>query len=298
MTMDKPKVGGGDPTYVLERGEAETRRLGRQAAFQEPLTRRLFAEAGIAEGMRVLDLGSGAGDVAFLAAEMVGPTGSVVGVDADPRVLRTARARAGAAGLTNVEFLDGDLRAVDPGDGFDAVVGRFVLMYLSDPAGALRAVMRHLRPGGIVAFQEFNFTRGSVVACPPTPLWERLWDWMRAVVRRAGVEMEMGYKLHRTFLEAGLPAPELILESIIAGASNVEAHEYAATTLGSMLPLLVGFGIATEEEVDIGTLATRLQAETAASGGVVKTPDVVRAHARKAGPEDHGAESLGGKEQK
>ena len=73
-----------DPAYVVGRSEGEARRLERQAELFELPTRRLFEAAGISSGMKVLDLGSGAGDVAFLAAELVGPTGRVVGVDLDP----------------------------------------------------------------------------------------------------------------------------------------------------------------------------------------------------------------------
>lgn len=282
--MSSTRSGGGsaDPIYVVGRSDAETQRLIRQAAFREPLTRRLFTEAGITEGMKVLDLGSGAGDVAFLAADLVGATGSVLGVDADPEVVRTARARAEAAGLTNVEFIEDDLRAVDPGESFDAIVGRFVLMYLPDPGGALRTATKHLRPGGTIAIQECNWARDSLLAHPPTPLWEQTWSLMCETVRRAGVEMQMGYKLHRSFVEAELPQPEMLLQSKVVSGSDTDAHEYAADTLGSMMPLLVRFGIAIEEEVEIETVAQRLREETLASGSVVKISDVVSAHARTA----------------
>ena len=64
----------------------------------------IFAEAGIRPGMRVLDLGCGAGDVTFVAADLVGPEGSVVGVDRSPEALARARLRAGQRGLTQVRF--------------------------------------------------------------------------------------------------------------------------------------------------------------------------------------------------
>jgi SAM-dependent methyltransferase len=89
-----------DPVYVMGRSEDETRRLEERAKFFEPLTRHLFQDAGICAGMRILDMGSGAGDVSFLVADLVGPTGSVVGVDVNPDVIRTASTRAQARGLT------------------------------------------------------------------------------------------------------------------------------------------------------------------------------------------------------
>ena len=59
---------GADPVYVMGRSEDETRRLELQAELFEPLTRHLFEDAGVRPGMRVLDIGSGVGDVSFLAA--------------------------------------------------------------------------------------------------------------------------------------------------------------------------------------------------------------------------------------
>ena len=81
-----------DPTYALGHSAEEHQRLAEQAALFRPMTERLFREAGVDEGMRVLDVGSGAGDVAFLVAKLVGPKGKVVGVDLDGNALDKARA--------------------------------------------------------------------------------------------------------------------------------------------------------------------------------------------------------------
>jgi SAM-dependent methyltransferase len=75
--------------YILGHSEREIARLKAQAAELDPITRRFLCEAGIVSGMRVLDVGSGAGDVAFLAAELVGATGEVVGVDLAPAANRS-----------------------------------------------------------------------------------------------------------------------------------------------------------------------------------------------------------------
>ena len=86
-----------DPAYPPVRSREEYDRLGRQAAFLGGTTERLFHAAGLVPGMRVLDVGSGAGDVALLVADLVGPGGEVVGVDVDGAALEgRARARAGA----------------------------------------------------------------------------------------------------------------------------------------------------------------------------------------------------------
>src|SRR5262245_48520993 len=159
----------GDPTYVAGRSQSETRRLERQAELFEQPTRRLFEDAGITTGMKVLDLGSGAGDVAFIAAELVGPTGRVVGVDLDPAVVATAGARAQALSLAQVSFIAGDIREIELERDFDAVVGRFVLMYLADPVAGLRAALSMVRDDGLAAFYEADMG-AEVASFPVSPL--------------------------------------------------------------------------------------------------------------------------------
>ncbi|HEX5504003.1 MAG TPA: class I SAM-dependent methyltransferase [Thermomicrobiales bacterium] len=267
-------------SYLLGRSAAETRRLMFQGDFQAPYTRRFFEDAGIGPGMRVLDVGSGAGDVAFLAADLVGPRGAVVGIDLNARVLDTARERARAAGLTQVGFVAGDLAADAPDGPFDAVVGRLVLLYQPDPAAALWALARRVRPGGIVAFQEYSFHAASLAQFPPTPLWGRVYGWLRAGFLAAGVDEYIGYRLASLYRDAGLPMPHLQMSAAVGGGADWGGYEYAALTLRSALPALTKFGIVTAEEVDIDTLADRLRAETLAAGGLVKTPDLVGAWAR------------------
>ena len=104
-----------DPVYVMGRSEAESRRLMLQARLYDRITRRFLQDAGLTAGMTVLDVGSGAGDVAFAAADLVGPTGRVVGVDANPVVLETARARARAEQRSNVTFVAGDCSTAEFG---------------------------------------------------------------------------------------------------------------------------------------------------------------------------------------
>ena len=79
--------------YPLGRSDAETRRLILQHQIYSPITRQFLTAAGITRGMKVLDLGSGAGDVAMLCADLVGPQGTVVGIDAVASILDFARHR-------------------------------------------------------------------------------------------------------------------------------------------------------------------------------------------------------------
>jgi len=78
-------------TYLFGHSQTETDRLLRQAKMFGPYTKRLFEDAGISLGMKVLDVGSGAGDVAFIVADIVGRDGTVVGIDTNAELLATAR---------------------------------------------------------------------------------------------------------------------------------------------------------------------------------------------------------------
>jgi ubiquinone/menaquinone biosynthesis C-methylase UbiE len=269
------------PVYLLGQSDDETHRLIRQSKFLNPHTRRLLQDAGIRAGMRVLDVGSGAGDVALLAAELVGPGGSVVGMDRNPGVLAMARERAHAAGLSNVSFMEADLQTVAPRGDFDAVTGRLVLLFAPDPVETLRTLSRQLRPGGIMMFQEWQMTRASLQCSPSLPLWERVWRWTIATMAGAGVHLEMGYELHRVFQAAGFPTPEMEIAAPLIRWIDPGACEWVAETLRSMLPLATKLGIVTAEEVGIESLAERLGAELVAADAVVRVSDVVGAWARK-----------------
>jgi SAM-dependent methyltransferase len=269
-----------DATYVLGSSAPERERLMRQATILAPLTRRLFVEAGLAPGMRVLDVGCGMGDVSLLARELVGPTGEVVGIDRDPTVLAKARDRFAAAGIANGSFVPADFRRLHGTGSFDAVVGRFVLVYQADPVAALRAMLPHLRAGGIVAFQEWDAEQGLVAGCP-SPLFDRAVGWVRAAFAGSGANLRMGLDLFPSFVAAGLPAPAMRAEAVIGGA-EAGVHEMLAGWVRGVLPAIEEFGIATAAEVDIETLADRLHAESVAGGGCVSSRLLIGAHARKA----------------
>jgi ubiquinone/menaquinone biosynthesis C-methylase UbiE len=116
------------------------------------LSDRMVQLAELEPGQRVLDIGTGIGEPALTAARRVGPTARVVATDISERMLEIARERAAALGLENVDFLEGDAEALDlPNASFDVVLCRWTLMFLPDPAAALRVMWRMLRPDGRLA---------------------------------------------------------------------------------------------------------------------------------------------------
>lgn len=244
--------------YVLGYAAAERDRLSRQAAFLAPLTERFFRDVGIGTGQRILEIGSGMGDVARIAAKLVGPVGKVVAVERDAPSIAHARARTNAAGLGHVTFVQADADVLVPEDTFDAVVGRLVLNHSRDVSALLRALTRSVRPGGVVAFQEAAFSPALAVAAR-VPLWRAVLAVIEQTLIGSGLDPDLGLSLHRVFQQAGLPAPHLHLEVPFAPDDSVirlqvDLVRTLQAAAGRCEVPLASLG-------DLDTLVERIQAE-------------------------------------
>lgn len=264
--------------YALGYTANEHDRLIRQANRIAPVTERLFREVGISPGQRVLDLGSGLGDVSMLLARIVGPTGKVVGIERDANSIARARDRAAAAGLHNVEFTQNDVNQIVSDQLFDAAVGRFILMFLPDPASVLRSVSRLVRPGGVVVFQEPTWVQFLASNTRP-PLWSKLLAVIHETFLRSGVNPEMGPALYRIYQEVGLPAPNMRIETLLG--SDADFIGLVCDLLVSVRALAEQHHVPLEMLGDLSTLTSRVQAEIAASNNVVSFVPMVGVWSRK-----------------
>lgn len=264
------------PEYICTYGTAEHERLLAQGTLADPLTRRLLSEAGLAPGMRVLDLGSGAGNVAMLAAELVGPSGMILGIDRDPDAVNRAQQHVDRTGLANIEFRQGDVQTLEGVEtGFDAVTGRWILAYLADPVDALRQAAARVRPGGVVCMHEPDV--GYVWASPETPLWQQVRGWLLDTLTRVGTHQHMGLELFGAFRAAGLPDPQLTLEAFLGGGAHAPVRAWV-DVVSAMMPLMERLGIVTSDEVDEAKLTDRLLAEVDAEDGIVLSPPMIGAY--------------------
>ena len=247
--------------YPLGHTDAEHERLIRQAAQVAPITERFFREAGIGTGQRVLDIGSGVGDVAMLVARLVGPSGEVVAVERDRNSIAKASARVTEAGFHNVRFNESNVNEIVGEKPFDAVVGRFILMYLPDPVTTLRSISQLVRPGGVIVFQEPTWV--PVIAhLQALPLWFATASLIDKTMR-VSANHDMGAELYHTFIKSGLPAPTVRME-LPMGKEPYLARWYY-DTLSSLLPQVEQLNMPIQSLGPLNTLVQRLQEEVAES---------------------------------
>jgi len=257
-----------DSSYILCYSDPKLDRLTKQAHLVDPITRRFLCAAGIVPGMRVLDVGSGAGDVAFLAADLVGAMGEVVGTDRSPAALATARRRADTRSVRNVVFREGDPAEMTFDRLFDAVIGRYVLMFQREPTAMLRGLAAHARRGGLIFFHEPDWDGAR--SYPPAPTYDRCCHWVQETLWLSGADIRMGTRLFATFIAAGLPAPSMQLETLVAGVSNnANPVHLVAGLAGTLADAMERLGVATSAEVGLETLTERMIGEAAASASVI-----------------------------
>src|SRR5215468_11881073 len=264
--------------YPLGHTDAEHERLIRQAACVGPITERFFREAGVGPGQRVLDLGSGVGDVAMLVARLVGPSGEVVAIERDRNSIAKARARVVQAGFHNISFNESNVSEILDEKPFDAAVGRFILMYLPDPVATLRSISQVVRPGGVIVFQEPTWV--PVLAhLEALPLWFATASLINNTMR-VSANHDMGAELYQTFVKAGLPEPTVRME-LPMGKEPYLAQWYY-DTLCSLRPQIEQLHMPIESLGSLDTLVQRLQDEVAKSKTVACWFASVGAWCRKA----------------
>jgi len=265
--------------YALGYTSAEHDRLMRQGALIAPITERFFREAGVGSGQRVLDLGSGVGDVSMVAAKLVGPSGEVVGIDRDAGSILLAEARVRAAGFHNIRFMQTDVNAIPDNESFDAAVGRFILMFLPDPLSVLKSVSRLVCPGGVLAFQEVSWIPMLALGAR-LPLWSRVLATIHKTLRCSAANPEMGLDLHSILLQLGLPAPRMHMD--IQLGVDAAYTDVILGVLRSLRPLAERHHLPLDGLGDFETLPARIRGEIVSANTVVCFVPLVSAWSRKA----------------
>jgi SAM-dependent methyltransferase len=208
-------------------------------------SRCVLLDAGLRRGMRVADLGCGVGLVTALLAELVGPEGHVVGLDASAAQLAQARERLTQGG-TNVRFVQAS--ATDTGlppASFDLVYCRYLLIHVPEPDRALREMRALLKPNGILVCEEPDVT--SAGSEPPSALDAFADLWGRLGPAR-GVDYTLGRRLFQMVQAAGFPVPEITFNQPVLARG--EAKCFLELSVAEAGPAFVEAGLITAEELE------------------------------------------------
>lgn len=228
-------------------------------------TTRLLIDAGIAKGMRILDVGCGSGDVSFLLCDLVENDAEIIGIDRDAAAIASARQRNASRNHPSLRFLQCDVSELQDSLGtFDAIVGRRVLMYQKDAVATIRALSKYLRPTGIVVFQEHDTTMVPT-SVDSFPLHKRAQSWIQEMIAREGADLHIGFNLHGIFTQAGLSVESVRAECLI---QTPDTPYSLGAIVRACLPRITALGVASVEDVDIETLQERLDQERSASSGI------------------------------
>lgn len=226
-----------------------------------------FGSVGITAGMRVLDVGCGSGDLSRLVAQLAGPDGEVVAIDRADEALAVGRNTDAGASAAPIRYHQADLSANVPDElgHFDAIVGRRVLMYLPNPAQALRSLVKAARRGAIFAFQE-HARAGLPTGLGELPLHRQLYRWMWNTVAAEGGDVALAFKLV-DLLEAHSVSVEQARSEAISFLPGQPS--FLPVLSRAMLPRLVERGVASAKDVDLDTLPQRIEDERRTTGGTI-----------------------------
>jgi ubiquinone/menaquinone biosynthesis C-methylase UbiE len=264
--------------YVLPREDEEYQRLERQAKVWEEATRQTLARAGLSPGQRCLDVGCGTGSVMRIMGEMVGPAGSVLGLDVDERIGRHSTNILNHEQPGRHAFARTDMTATDAVEGspFDVVFARLFIFHMADPVAALRKLWAAVAPGGVLVVMDFDLAPSRSI--PRNETFERALDLSRAVFARAGRDISIGTNLAVHFAAAGIGMPDRA-----EVASIILPNSIAIVGLRSVLRSLKQAGVAMGVADSAAFDQIDADLERNASPGFGRIPDMVSVIKRKPG---------------
>jgi SAM-dependent methyltransferase len=261
-------------SYTIEGGSAGKARLDVLSSVMREATTSLLLRAGVVPGDWCVDVGCGGGNVSRQLARLVGPRGTVVGVDLDPEVLALARHGVGNEGLTNVRFHVGDATNV-PGGPYDVAYARFLLSHVGDPTAVLSAMVASLASGGLVIVEDTDFCGGFCY--PESRAYRRLGELVRETVRRRGGDADIGPALPSLLRAAGI-------EEVAVGVAQPtglggDVKDLMRLTLERIWESILEEGVASPAELE--QIHADLRDFCADPTTVMSVPRVIQAWGRK-----------------
>jgi ubiquinone/menaquinone biosynthesis C-methylase UbiE len=234
-----------DGEYVLATGAAAVRRLLMLHDIYSPAGRRILLRAGLKPGMRVADFGCGIGVVTSMLAEMVGPFGSVTGIDVNGAQLEQAADLCRHRNLTNVTFQEADACATGlPRETFDLVYCRFLLLHLTDPAACLREMRDMLKPGGILVVEDGDIASAGSI---PRTMLDTGVEYFLRLGRMRGLNYSLAKDLYHLVKAAGFADPEIEIHQ--PAIARGEKRGFLTLSVEEAAPSFIAAGLLTPVQV-------------------------------------------------
>jgi SAM-dependent methyltransferase len=231
--------------YALGHTPEEYERLRRQARVWEAATGRLLDQVGLGPGASCLDAGCGPGETMRAMAERVGPTGRVLGIDADPALGAMTLMMLHGGGHLQCAFQAQDLAVGEPipGARFDLVYARLLLFHLPQRVDVLAQLWDAVAPGGHLLVQDYDLR--SVSTLPQLDWGSELVRVLTGAFGAVGADVSAGARLPQLFVQAGIGTPD---GTDVAGRIEPLAtgRIIMAGTLRSVLPTALAHGVITE----------------------------------------------------
>lgn len=225
-----------------------------------------FGSLGIAPGSRVLDVGCGNGDLSRFIARLTGPSGEVIAIDSNRSALNAACSISKDTDAAPIDYRAVDLSRDLPELGrFDVIVGRRILMYLPDTSATLSHLVGLAKPGAVLGFQE-HARSNEPFGHAALPVHRQLYDWTWDTVAAEGGDVTLGKNLAEKMRAQGLSIIQACSKDVLI---EPDQPTFLPTLMRVMLPRFVERGISTEDEVQVKTLAQRLESEHQTFGGAI-----------------------------
>lgn len=262
--------------YIIKGGEEGKKRLAILAEILHEYTKAFIEADGKIDGKKFLDLGCGGGDIALMAAQMLGTEGSVVAIDRDKEIVALAKTDAEFQGVNNITFRVLNAYDLDYSNVFDIAYSRFLLSHLQEPAIVLKKMIEAVKPGGKILIEDIDFS--GHFCYPSSAAFELYLNYYVTAAQRNGQHPNIGLSLFGMFKMAGLE--DITFDFIQPCFSEGQGKWMAWLTMDKIKETVMNQCLASEEEIE--KILLELETFTNDSTSIISLPRIFRVRGKKA----------------